>query len=202
MKLYDAPFAPSPRRVRMFLAEKGLTIPTIALDIAAGDTNASEFLKINPQGAVPVLELDDGTHLTESLAICRYIEERYPQPPLLGRTMLERAQIDACALQLMFDVYVPTTQAFRHGHKFWAGRVTQIPQYAELAREQVLTQWARIDTQLATREFLIGDAFSIADIVAFTTLEFGKPSGIRIQADQPHLARWHAAIATRPSAKA
>ena len=202
MKLYDAPFAPSPRRVRMFLAEKRLTIPTVQLDIAAGETSTPDFARINAVGEVPVLELDDGTRITESLAICRYIETLHPEPALLGRTPLERARIDALVLQTMFRIYVPTTQAFRHGHKFWAGRITQIPQYADLARQQVLTEWARIDAALAEHEFIAGDRFTFADIVAFTSLDFGKPSGIRVQPEQVHLARWQAAIAARPSAKA
>ena len=185
----------------MFLAEKGLSIPTVTLDIAAGETGQAEFLAINPLGEVPVLELDDGTRLTESLAICRYLETLHPEPVLLGREALERAQLDALVLQLMFRLYVPTTHAFRHGHKFWAGRITQVPQYADLARQQVLGEWARIDATLATREFIGGDRFSFADIVAYTTLDFGKPSGIRVQPEQTHLARWQTAIAARPSAK-
>ena len=202
MKFFDAPFAPSPRRVRMFLAEKGLSIPTVSVDIAAGETGQANFLAINAVGEVPVLELDDGTRLTESLAICRYLETLHPEPALLGRDALERAQLDALVLQIMFRVYVPTTQAFRHGHKFWAGRITQVPQYADLARQQVLDEWARFDAMLATREFIGGERFSFADIVAYTTLDFGKPSGIRVQPAQTHLARWQAAIAARPSAKA
>ena len=194
MKFFDAPFAPSPRRVRMFLAEKGLSIPTVSVDIAAGETGQANFLAINAVGEVPVLELDDGTRLTESLAICRYLETLHPEPALLGRDTLERAQLDAFVLQI--------TQAFRHGHKFWAGRITQVPQYADLARQQVLDEWARFDAMLATREFIGGERFSFADIVAYTTLDFGKPSGIRVQPAQTHLARWQAAIAARPSAKA
>ena len=207
MKLYDNDFAPSPRRVRMFLAEKNLDsgalpLTRVPVDIAAGDNHGSAFLEINTLGEVPVLELDDGTRLRESLAICRYIEELHPQPCLLGSTPLARAQIDAAVLELMFRIYVPTTHAFRHTHRFWQGRVTQVPEYGALAREQVMAEWNRIDSLLSGREFICGDAFSFADIVAFTTLEFGKPAGIRLQPMQLELSRWHAAIAARPSAKA
>lgn len=207
MKLYDNEFAPSPRRVRMFIAEKdlarhGIDVTRIAVDIAAGDTGGAEFLAVNPLGEVPVLELEDGTRLRESLAICRYLETLYPEPCLLGDTPLERARIEAAVLELMFRVYVPTTHAFRHTHRFWQGRVTQIAEYGALARTQVLAEWSRIDRELAERPFIAGDAFSFADIVAFTTLEFGKPSGIRMQPEQSHLARWHALIAARPSARA
>lgn len=202
MKLYDDARAPSPRRVRMFAAEKGLELPRIAVDIAGGGTQAEDFLRINPLGEVPVLELDDGTHLTESLAICRYLESIAPEPNLLGRNPREAADIDSAVLQLMFRAYVPTTQAFRHTHKFWAGRIAQVPEYGALARESVLAEWARLDQLLAHREYLAGDRFTFADIVGFTTLDFGKPAGIRLQPGQVALARWHAAVAARPSAAA
>jgi len=202
MKLYDNAFAPSPRRVRMFLAEKGLAFERVEVDIAAGATGQAEFLAINPMGEVPVLELEDGTRLTESLAICRYIESMHPQPPLLGESPIERARIDAAVLSVMFRLYVPTTHAFRHTHKFWQGRLTQVPTYGDLARQQVLDEWQRIDTLLAGSTFMAGDRFSFADIVAFTTLEFGKVAGIRLQPQQSHLARWRELIAARPSASA
>ena len=206
MKLYDNGFAPSPRRVRMFIAEKdldarGVVITRIPVDIATNETGSAAFREVNPLGEVPVLELDDGTRIRESLAICRYLEALYPEPCLFGATPLDRARIDAMTLELMFRVYVPTTHAFRHSHKFWQGRVTQIADYGTLARDQVIDEWRRIDALLAERPFVAGDAFSMADIVAFTTLEFGKPSGIRLQPDQVNLGRWHAAIAARPSAK-
>jgi len=207
MKLYDNDFAPSPRRVRMFIAEKGLEsrgvrITRIPVDIAANETQSAAYLEVNPQGEVPVLELDDGTRLQESLAICRYLEALHPEPCLFGATPLARARIEAMTLGLMFRVYVPTTHAFRHTHRFWQGRVTQIAEYGTLARDQVLAEWQRIDSLLASRPFVAGDTFSFADIVAFTTLEFGKPSGIRLQPAQQHLSRWYAEIASRPSSKA
>jgi len=207
MKLYDNDFAPSPRRVRMFIAEKGLEsrgvrITRIPVDIAANETQSAAYLEVNPQGEVPVLELDDGTRLQESLAICRYLEALHPEPCLFGATPLARARIEAMTLGLMFRVYVPTTHAFRHTHRFWQGRVTQIAEYGALARDQVLAEWQRIDSLLASRPFVAGDTFSFADIVAFTTLEFGKPSGIRLQPAQQHLSRWYADIASRPSSKA
>ncbi|MBM4191472.1 MAG: glutathione S-transferase family protein [Gammaproteobacteria bacterium] len=207
MKLYDNVVAPSPRRVRMFIAEKGLeahgvVITRVPVDIAANETGSAAFREVNPLGEVPVLELDDGTRLRESLAICRYLEALYPEPALFGTTPLKRARIEAVTLELMFRIYLPTTHAFRHGHKFWQGRATQVAEYGALAREQVLAEWRRLDTLLADQEFVAGDAFSFADIVAFTTLEFGKPSGIRVQPNQLSLGRWNAAVAARPSAKA
>lgn len=202
MKLYNDPFAPSPRRVRMFLAEKGIAYERIDLSIAEGATQQAEFLAINPLGEVPVLELDQGQRLTESLAICHFLEAEFPQPPLLGVTALERATIDAAVQRIMFRAYVPTTLAFRHTHKFWQGRITQVPEFGAIARQQVLDEWQLIDAELADQRYLAGDEFSFADIVAFTTLDFGKPSGIRVHEEQIHLKRWYAEVAARPSAKA
>jgi glutathione S-transferase len=202
MKLYNDPFAPSPRRVRMFLAEKGIDYERIDLSIAEGETRRAEFLAINPLGEVPVLELDSGQYLTESLAICRFLEAEFPEPPLLGRTALERAVIDAAVQRIMFRAYVPSTLAFRHTHKFWQGRIEQVPQFGAIARQQVLDEWQLINQELAAKPYLAGDDFSFADIVAFTTLDFGKPSGIRMLDEQIHLKRWYAEVAARPSAKA
>jgi glutathione S-transferase len=201
-KLYDNDFAPSPRRVRMFMAEKGLPCERIAVDIAAGETRSADFLGVNARGEVPVLELPDGTRLCESLAICRYLEECHPEPNLLGKDALERADIDAWVLRLMFGIYQPSTLAFRHGHKFWAGKIEQIPAYGALAKQQVLNEWQTMDAHLQHHRYIVGDTFSFADIVAFTTLEFGKPSGIRIGTEQANLRRWHTEIASRPSAAA
>lgn len=202
MKLYSSALAPSPRRVRMFAAEKGLALPVVEVDIAADETRAPAFLAINDVGETPVLELDDGTRLTESLAICRYLESLHPDPNLLGTTPLEQAQIEALVLQIMFRIYVPTTQAFRHTHRFWSGRLRQVPEYGALAREHALTDWQRWNARLANQTYIAGDRYTFADIVAYTTLEFGKPSGIRIAPEQDHLARWHALIGARASARA
>jgi glutathione S-transferase len=141
----------------MFLAEKGLPFERVEVDIAAGATGQADFLAINPLGEVPVLELDDGTRLTESLAICRYLESLHPQPPLLGTSPLEQARIESMVLSVMFRLYVPTTHAFRHTHKFWQGRLTQIPSYGELARQQVLDEWQRLDAHLGSSSFMAGE---------------------------------------------
>lgn len=202
MKLYNDPFAPSPRRVRMFMAEKAIDYQRIDLSIAKGDTQHADFLAINPLGEVPVLELDDGQRLTESLAICRYLESLVAEPPLLGQTPLEQAQIDAMVQRLMFRAYVPTTLAFRHTHKFWQGRITQVAEFGALAKQQVLDEWQRLNDLLADRHYMAGERFSFADIVAVTTLDFGKPSGIRLQENQTHLKRWYDEVASRPSAQA
>lgn len=202
MKLYDAAFAPSPRRVRFFLAEKGISVPTVTLDMARGEHQQPDFLAINALGELPVLELDDGTRLTESIAICRYLESLHPEPRLFGRDARETAEIEMWTLRLMFRMYVPTAQAFRNTHKYWADRIRQVPEYGLLAREAARHEFERLDERLGHSAYVAGDRYSFADIVAFTTLEFGKPSDIRIQPTQANLRRWYEEIAARPAAKA
>lgn len=202
MKLYDAAFAPSPRRVRFFLAEKGLSLPVVSLDMPKREHQQPQFLAINPWGELPVLELDDGTFLTESIAICRYLESLHPEPRLFGSSARETAEIEMWTLRLMFRMYVPTTQAFRNMHKYWADRVQQVPEYGALAREAVRREFERLDERLGRSAYVAGDRFTFADIVAFTTLEFGKPSDIRVQPAQANLQRWYDEIAARPAAKA
>jgi glutathione S-transferase len=203
VKLYDNKMMPSPRRLRIFLAEKGIDVPLVPLDLQAGDLGSAEFARLNPLGEVPVLELDDGTVLTESLALCRYFEALHPEPNLLGRTPLEAAQIEQWTLRLMFRLYVPVTQVFRNTHRFWAGRIAQVPEYGELARKQVQDELARLEAHLVANEFVAAGRFTLADIVAFTAIDFGKPSNLRIDAaTQPNLKRWYDSIAARPSARA
>jgi glutathione S-transferase len=203
MKLYSNSFAPSPRRVRMFAAEKGLTLDLINLDFATNQHRQAEFLAINPVGDVPALVLEDGTSLAESLAICRYLEERHPSPPLFGTSPLGRARINECVDHLMFRLYVPATQAFKHTHAYWATRLTQVLPYGDVARALLREEFARLETWLCDgREFLVDGAFSMADIVAYTSVEFAKVGGVRVTADEPQLQAYMARLATRPSAKA
>jgi glutathione S-transferase len=202
VKLYSSSYAPSPRRVRMYAAEKGIPLTIVEVDIAAGATRSPEYRAVNPLGELPTLELDDGTRLTESLAICRYLEELYPEPNLFGRSPLERATVNRWIDRLMFRAYLPTTHVFRHSHPFWAGRLRQIPEWAELQRDAVLAEFDALDALLATQAFVAGERFTMADIVAFTTVDFGKPSRLRVDATRPGLARWYAAVGARPSARA
>jgi glutathione S-transferase len=202
VKLYSSRFAPSPRRVRMYAAEKGIALEIVEVDIAAGGTQSADYLSINPLGELPTLELDDGSHLSESLAICRWLESGHPEPPLFGRSPRERAGIDAWIDRLMFHLYVPLTHVFRHSHSFWATRLQQIPAWAEAQRAAVLAEFAALDTALAGHDYVAGRDFSMADIVAFTSIDFAKPSNLRLTGAQPNLQRWHAAINGRPSARA
>lgn len=202
MKLYNDQFAPSPRRVRFFAAEKGIALELLPTSIAAGDTAQALFAAINPAREVPVLELDNGHRFSESLAICRYLEAQHPEPNLLGRDAFETAQIEQWTLRLMFRLYVPMTQVFRNTHPFWVGRVTQVPEYGELARAAVVQELAVLEAHLRGRDFIAADRFTMADIVTCTTIDFGKPSKIRLTPEQPQLQRWYAGIAGRPAAKA
>jgi glutathione S-transferase len=202
MKLYSNRFAPSPRRVRMYCAEKGLPLELVEVDISTGETQRPSYLAINPLGELPTLMLDDGTRLTESVAICRYLEELHPDPPLFGRSAAEGYEVNRWIDRLLVRMYVPTTHVFRHTHAFWKDRVQQVPAWGEQQRAAVLAEYAALDARLADREHVAGGGFSMADIVAFTTLEFGKPSHLRAGPEQPHLLRWYEAVKARPSAKA
>ena len=200
MKLYSNRYAPSPRRVRMFAAEKGLSLDIVEVDIRANETQGHDFLAVNPRGEVPVLELDDGSLLTESLAICRHLECLYPEPNLWGITQLEQAEINSMVDRLMFRLYIPVAQAFRHGHSFWAGRVEQVPAYAQVATQSAIKELHSLDSMLDGRPYLCAERFTAADIVGFTTTDFAKVIGLRPEPHQVNLRRWLDIISARPSA--
>jgi len=203
MRLYSNSFAPSPRRVRMFAAEKALVIDMVQVDLARQENRRADYLALNPTGDVPTLVLDDGTVLTESLAICRFLEELHPTPPLLGTDSRSRSRINELVDRLMFRLYVPATQAFRHTHAFWAERLTQVPAYGELARESIRQEFAILNSMLADgRPFLLGDVLTLADIVAYTSVDFAKVGGVRPASDQTALLDYQTRIGARPSARA
>lgn len=202
MKLYSDRYAPSPRRVRMYAAEKGIALDVVEVGIANGENIGAGYRAVNDLGELPTLELDDGTRVTESLAICRWLEERQPSPPLFGRTADERREVNRWIDRLMFRMYVPTSHVFRNTAPFWATRLTQVPAWADVQRVAVLEEYAALDAHLAGREFVVGDAFTMADVVAFTTVEFGKFSKLRLTPEQSNAQRWYDAIRARPSASA
>ena len=202
MKLYDSAMAPNPRRVRIFLAEKGIDVPKLQVDIAKAENRSAEFLKKNPLGGVPILELDDGTILSESVAICRYFEETKPEPNLMGRTAVEKAQIEMWQRRMELGLLSNTTGCFRNTHPFFKGRVPQVPEYGAVCKEAAVKQLAWLDGELAGRKFIAGDRYSIADITALVGVDFGKVSDIRIAPEHKNLARWHQEVSARPSAKA
>jgi glutathione S-transferase len=203
MKIYSSTVAPNPRRVRIFLAEKGIQVPYEDVDINSAINRKPEYRKnINPMGEVPVLELDDGTHIAESVAICRYFEEMHPEPPLFGVGAKERALVEMWNRRMEFHVLLLVAQTFRNTGEFFKGRIPQVPEYAEVCRSAAGKIYTWLDEELATRRFIAGDKFTIADITALCAVDFGRVSKIRIQPEQKNLARWREEVSSRPSAKA
>jgi glutathione S-transferase len=202
MKLYNLKAAPNPRRVRIFLAEKVIAVPLVEIDLAKGENRTPEFLAKNPLGLLPVLELDDGSVITESVAICRYFEEQQPTPPLFGATLLERARIEMWNRRAELEVMLPLIDHFVHTHAFWQGRRLQSAEVGELARDTALKRMAWLDAELAAREFLAGERYSMADITLQCALLLGKNTGAPIPETLTHLSRWFAAVTARPTARA
>ncbi len=203
MKIYDSLGAPNPRRVRVFLAEKGITnVPFVQVNIATAENRKPEFLKINPMGGIPVLELDDGTHIAESVAICRYFETIKPEPPLMGVDAKDKALVEMWNRRMEFEILSMTAASFRNTSDFFKGRIPQVREYGEIAKNAALKRLEWLDTVLADREFIAGPRYTIADITALIGIDFGRTTAIKIQESQKNLARWHQAVSSRPSAKA
>lgn len=202
MQLYDSRRAPNPRRVRVFLAEKGITVPVVQVDINTKENHAEAFRRMNPMATLPVLELDDGTIIAESVAICRYFEETQPEPPLLGTDAKDRALVEMWQRRMELELFGPVTQSFRNTHEFFKGRIPQVPEYGEVSRTWARKRLAWLDEELAGRPFVAGERYTIADITALCAVDFGRVTDIRIQPEQRHLTRWYEAVSGRPSAKA
>ena len=203
MKLYDGARAPNPRRVRVFLAEKGISVPTEQVDLGALAHKSPAYTAVNPLQRVPALVLDDGTVLTESIAICRYFEGLQPDPPLFGRAGLEAAVIEMWNRRVELHLYFPVSQVFRHLHP--AMKELEVPQVAawgEANRPRVLDFLSLLNDELAHRAFIAGDAYSVADISGLVAVDFMKPAKLTVPEDFAHLRRWHAAVSARPSAAA
>jgi glutathione S-transferase len=202
MKLYDSASAPNPRRVRIFLAEKGITLSLVPLDIGKAENRQPAFLTKNPLGGLPVLELDDGSCIAESVAICRYFEETQPQPPLLGIDAKDRAVVEMWQRRAELELFRNVTGCFQNTHKFFAGRIPQVPEYGEVCRSAARAPLAWLDGELAGRPFLAGERYTIADITLLCALDFGRVVDIRIAPEHKQLQRWYDAVSSRPSAKA
>ena len=201
MKLYDSVRAPNPRRVRIFLKEKGIEIPTVTVDLGAFEHRDAAFSKVNPLQRTPALELDDGTVITESVAICRYFEEIRPEPTLFGRTAFEKARVEMWNRRAELELFVPIAHVFRHGHPGMAKHeVPQVAEWAEANRPKMMAGLALLDEQLGGSQFLAGDAYSIADITALCAIDFMKPTKTRVPDEMVHLLRWHHEVSARPSA--
>ncbi len=202
MKLYDSAMAPNPRRVRIFLAEKGIEVPTVQVDIGKAENREPDYLAKNPMGGIPMLELDDGTIIAESVAICRYFELEQPNPPLMGVGAVDSARVEMWQRRMELEIAVPIMGTFRNTHDFFKGRITQVPAYGAVLKENSFKRLAWIDSELAGRAFVAGERFTIADITLLIAIDFGRVSQIGIQPDQKHLSRWYDEVSSRPSAKA
>lgn len=210
MKLYDADWAPSPRRVRLFLAEKGLEVERVTVDLRANEQLGAAYLGRNPRGLVPALELDDGEVITESTAICRYIEALHPEPALFGRSPLDIARVESWTRQVESDGYAAAVYALRNTRPAFADRaaagnwpaIAQIPELAQRAQIMWGAFVEAMDAQLAGREWLATDAYSFADITLLVTLDFARAAKLEVAGRFTALTGWHSRASARPSAKA
>ncbi len=203
MRLYQSAPAPNARRVRMFLAEKGLEIPFVPVDLAKLEQRADDYNAVNPFQLVPALELDDGSVICESIAICRYLEELHPEPALFGSSARERAEVEMWQRLAEFQLLFTIAQTFRHTHPAMREMESpQVPDWAESSRAKALTAMRRFDRALESRRYLAGENFSVADITGLIALDFTKPARIAIPEELTNLRRWREEVAARPSAKA
>jgi glutathione S-transferase len=204
MKLYGAPKpAPNPRRVRMFLAEKGIDLAETPIDLGQREHKSPEYRQKNSLGQVPTLELDDGTTISETVAICRYFEELQPEPPMFGRTAFEKAQVDMWVRRVEFQLMQPVGQFWRHAHPRTAGLLNQYKEFGESNRAAYSNAQRWLDGELADgRPFIAGETLTMADICALSTVDFAHWIGLDIDADRPHLSAWHERVRSRPSARA
>jgi glutathione S-transferase len=203
MKLFDGGRAPNPRRVRVFLAEKGIEVPIVPVDMGAMEHRSEQVRSRNPLQGLPVLELDDGTILTETVAICRYFEEIQPAPPLFGEGAVGRALVEMWQRRVELELFMRVAHAFRHIHpamKEW--EVPQIPEWGEANKPKVTKFLHFLDGELANREFIAGDAYTIADITGLIAIDFMKPARIALPDDCAHVRRWYESVSARPSAAA
>jgi glutathione S-transferase len=203
MKLYDGGRAPNPRRVRVFLAEKGISVPLEPVDMGAMAHKGEEVSSRNPLQRLPVLELDDGTILTESIAICRYFEALQPEPALFGKGALEIARIEMWQRRMELNLLAPVAAVFRHLHPaMLQWEVPQVKEWGEANRPKVIEFLAILDKELAGREFAAGDEYTVGDITGMIAIDFMKPAKLQIPEEMIHVRRWHSALAARPSASA
>ena len=209
MKFYDCSTAPSPRRVRIFIAEKKLDIPTVEVDLRSGEHLAEAFRRINPWCTVPVLELDDGTTISEAVAVCRYLEEIRPDPRLMGVDGRDRAVVAMWEHRFETDGFLAVTEAFRNATKGLAGRavtgpnsVAQIPELAQRGRGRVEHFFAALDTQLGHHPFVAGEYYTIADITAQVAVDFASWIKMDLPPEYHHAVDWYQRVSARPSAAA
>lgn len=209
MKLYDYAPAPSPRRVRIFIAEKGIEIPSVQVDLARGEHFTPEFKQKNPRCTVPVLELEDGTCLWETLAICFYLEQLHPNPPLMGRDAREKAQLLQWNQRLENDGFQAVAEALRNSAKGFQGHALtgpvgfeQIPALADRGRRRTELFLHDLNANLADRHYILDESFTMADITALVVVDFAGRIKMPIPEDHLHLRRWYQEVSARPGARA
>ncbi len=209
MKFYDCATAPSPRRVRIFLAEKGISVPTVQVDLRNGEQFSTQFRAINPDATVPALELDNGTRIVDAIGICVYFEAMHPQPPLMGEGAEEKAVVATWQRLAERNGFYAVMEAFRNSTPGLKDRAlpgphdyAQIPALAERGRLRVGHFHEQMDARLAHSEFVAGARYTIADITTLVTVDFAGRAKLPIPEECSHLRRWHAQVSARPSAKA
>ncbi len=203
MKIIETRQAPNPRRVRIFLAEKGITVPFEEIDLMKGGLKTPEMTKLNPTQRVPILILDDGTAISETIAICRYFEETKAEPALFGHSAIGKANIEMWNRRIELGLFSHVTQAFRHLHPAMANlEVPQVKDWGEANKQKALEALAMLDRELVGNAFVAGDAYSVADITAMVAIDFMKPARLAVPDTLTNVKRWYAAVSARPSAKA
>jgi len=203
MKLYDGGRAPNPRRVKIYLAEKGLTVPMEQVDLGQMAHKSEAFTAINPVQQVPALELDDGTILCESIAICRYFEALHPEPPLFGQGAKEQAVVEMWQRRVEMNLFLRVAHVFRNSHPAMKQmEVPQVPDWAEANKPRVMDFLTLLDRELKDRRFVAGDRYTVADITGLVGVDFMKPAKLAVPDTLTNLKRWYAEVSARPSAKA
>ena len=203
MKLYESSRAPNPRRVRIFLAEKGISIPIEQIDLLAQEQKSAAFTALNPMQRVPVLVLDDGTVVAESIAICRYFERLRPEPPLFGRGPKEEALVEMWNRRVELNLLSAVSNVFRHTHPAMKQLESpQLPEWAEANKPRVIEFLGVLNDELKDQLYVAGDHFTVADITGLVAVDFMKPAQLAIPEDFAAVRRWHAQVSARPSARA
>jgi len=203
MKIIETRQAPNPRRVRIFLAEKGIIVPCEELDLMKGALKTEDFTRLNKFQRVPILVLDDGTVISETMAICRYFEATTPEPALLGKGAVERAVVEMWNRRMELNLFFHVTQAFRHIHPAMAHlEVPQVKEGGEANKAKALDVLEIVDEQLGSNRYVAGNNYSVADITALVAIDFMRPARLQRPENLKNLARWYEDVSSRPSAKA
>jgi len=203
MKLYDGGRAPNPRRVKVFLAEKGISVPVVQVDLGKMAHKSPQYTAINPLQRVPALELDDGTVISESIAICRYFERLHPEPPLFGADAKDMALVEMWERRLEFHLLGPISHIFRNSHPAMKEmEVPQVPAWADANKPRVMDLLTLLDRELKARRYIAGDRYTVADITGMIAVDFMKPAKLSAPETLTNLKRWHDEVSARPSAKA